>query len=335
MRALALSHPSSLAHDTGPGHPERAARITAIRAALDARGWLGYRQAQAPQADPAALRAVHTDRLIDEIRAAAEAGGGALDMETIVSAGSWEAAVHAAGGACAAAGALLAGDADVAVSLARPPGHHASANVGMGFCLLNNVAIAARHALDDLGARRVAIVDWDVHHGNGTNDIFRTTDAVLYTSIHRTGLFPGTGALLDVGSGEGRGFSINLPVPASSGEDVWLSMLEWIITPAIEEYRPDLILISAGFDAHRDDPLGGCALETGDFAEMARHVRALGARTGAPVGAVLEGGYDLEALGASVAAMMEGLTDDADPASYPPDHLTSRAASVVGHHWRL
>lgn len=335
MRALALSHPSSLAHDTGPGHPERAERITAITAALDARDWLGYRRAEAPAADLGALRAVHTDRLIQEVRAAAEAGGGALDPETIVSAGSWEAAAHAAGGACAAAAALLGGDADVAVSLARPPGHHASANVGMGFCLLNSVAVAARHALDDLGAGRVAIVDWDVHHGNGTNDIFRASDAVLYASIHQAGLFPGTGPLLDVGSGAGRGYSINLPVPAGSGEDVWLSMLEWIVAPAVEEFGPDLILISAGFDAHRADPLAGCVLETQSFAEMARLVRGLGARTGAPVGAVLEGGYDPEALGASVVAMMEGLIDGAEPVSYPPDHLTSRAASVIGHHWRL
>ena len=223
----------------------------------------------------------------------------------------------------------------MAFSAARPPGHHATREIGMGFCLINNVAVAARHALDALGARRVLIVDWDVHHGNGTNDIFHSSAAVLYTSIHQAGIFPGTGPLLDVGAGEGRGFSINLPVPAGTGEDTWLSLLEWIIVPAAVEFAPDLILISAGYDAHRDDPLGDCTLEVASFAEMARHVRALGRRVGAPVGAVLEGGYDLAALAASVAATMEALAGDREPESVAPDFLTSRAASQIGHHWTL
>jgi acetoin utilization deacetylase AcuC-like enzyme len=197
------------------------------------------------------------------------------------------------------------------------------------------VAIAARHALDSLGADRVLIVDWDVHHGDGTSEIFRETDRVLYASIHQEGIFPGTGPLLDVGSGQGRGFTINLPVPAGAGDEAWLSLLEWIVVPAGERFRPDLVLVSAGFDAHRDDPIAGCELDAEGFAEMARHVRALGERTGAPVGAVLEGGYALEALAESVAATMEALAGDRPPESVAPDFPTSRAASHIGHFWPL
>jgi acetoin utilization deacetylase AcuC-like enzyme len=158
---------------------------------------------------------------------------------------------------------------------------------------------------------------------------------VLYASIHQSGIFPGTGRLIDVGARGGEGYSINLPVPAGSGEDAWLSLLEWIVVPAVAELGPDLILISAGFDAHRDDPLAGCELEAGSFAEMARHLRALGERVGAPVGAVLEGGYALGALADSVAATMAALAGDEEPGSVAPDFLTSRAASHIGHYWRL
>ncbi len=332
---LYFSHPSSLDHDTGERHPERPERILAIEGELSRRDWLGYERRSAPAAAPSTLRAVHSERHLDEIRSMSEAGGGALDPETPVSPGSWTAALHAAGGACAMVEALLGGEAQVAFSAARPPGHHASRNTGMGFCLVNNAAVAARHALDTLQAGRVLIVDWDVHHGNGTNDIFRSSDAVLYTSIHQSGIFPGTGPLLDVGSGGGRGFSINLPVPAGTGEDTWLSLLEWIIVPAALEFQPGLILISAGYDAHRDDPLAGCDLDAGSFAAMARQVRALGRRVGAPVGAVLEGGYALEALATSVAQTMEALADDREPDSVAPDFLTSRAASQIGHFWTL
>jgi acetoin utilization deacetylase AcuC-like enzyme len=332
---LWFSHPSSLGHDTGPGHPERVERIVAVEAELARRGGLGWERREAPAATAGQLTAVHTERYLDQVRGMSEAGGGALDPETPVSAGSWAAALHAAGGACAMAEALLGREAEVAFSAARPPGHHANRDTTSGFCLVNTVAVAARHALDALGARRVMVIDWDVHHGNGTNDIFRTDPAVLYASIHQSGVFPGTGPLLDVGSGAGTGFSINLPVPGGSGAETWLSLLEWIVAPAGVEYAPDLILISAGYDAHRDDPLGGCLLDTADFGEMARHVRALGEQVGAPVGAVLEGGYSLTALAASVAETMEALAGDRPPDSISPDFTTSRAASHIGHYWTL
>jgi len=174
-----------------------------------------------------------------------------------------------------------------------------------------------------------------VHHGNGTNDIFRTRADVLYASIHRTDIYPGTGGLTDVGAREGEGYSINLPVAAGSTDDVWLGMLEWIVVPAAEEFAPDLVLISAGYDAHRDDPLGGCLLDGEAFAEMARHMRALGERVGAPVGAVLEGGYDTGALADSVARTMAALTSDEAPGSVAPGFFVGRAASHIGHHWTL
>ena len=158
----------------------------------------------------------------------------------------------------------------------RPPGHHARTDTTSGFCLFNHVAVAIRHALDSLGARRVFIFDWDLHHGDGTNDIFRTTNAVLYASIHQSGAFPGTGRITDAGARAGEGYSINLPVQKGSYEDAWLSLLEHIVIPAAEEFEPDLVLISAGYDAHREDRQGGCQLEASSFAEMARHIRGAG-----------------------------------------------------------
>lgn len=333
---LYLSHPACLGHDTG-GLPERPERLLAIEAELTRRDWLGYTRAEAPAASEAQLAAVHGEAHIAAVRTLAASGGGVLDEsgETPVGPGSWEAAIRAAGGACALAEALLAGDTSTGFCAVRPPGHHAAVNVTSGFCLFNNVAVAAQHAIDALGARRVLIVDWDVHHGNGTNDIFRTRADVLYASIHRTDIYPGTGGLTDVGAREGEGYSINLPVAAGSTDDVWLGMLEWIVVPAAEEFAPDLILISAGYDAHRDDPLGGCLLDGEAFGEMARHMRALGERVGAPVGAVLEGGYDTGALADSVARTMAALTSDEAPGSVAPGFFVGRAASHIGHHWTL
>ena len=201
------------------------------------------------------LTAVHPAGYVEEIRTVSEAGGGSFDPDTVASAGSYEAALHAAGGACAMVEALAGGEASVAFSALRPPGHHAEPRVAMGFCLFNNVAVAARHALDTLGLERVFILDWDVHHGNGTNDVFHDSREVLFASIHQSPLYPGTGPLRDVGEGPGEGYSINLPVPPGSGDDVWLAMVEHVVVPAARAFKPQLVLVSAGFDAHRDDPL--------------------------------------------------------------------------------
>jgi acetoin utilization deacetylase AcuC-like enzyme len=281
------------------------------------------------------LTAVHPDRYVHAIRETCEAGGGAFDPDTVASPGSWSAALHAAGGACALVDALTAREAPFGFCGLRPPGHHAEPARAMGFCLFNNVAVAARHALDGLGAERVFVFDWDVHHGNGTNDIFHSDPRVLFASIHQSPLYPGTGPLRDVGSGDGEGFSLNLPVPPRSTEPVWLSLVEHVVVPAARAFGPELILVSAGFDAHRDDPLAECRLEVESFAAMALHVRALGEQLGVPVGAVLEGGYDLRALAASVAATLEAFAEGGEPPSYERDALTDGAIAALERYWPL
>jgi acetoin utilization deacetylase AcuC-like enzyme len=248
---------------------------------------------------------------------------------------SWDAALHAAGGACALVDALLSGVAPTGFAALRPPGHHAEPERAMGFCLLSNVAIAARHALATHSVERVLVLDWDVHHGNGTEAAFATSREVLFVSLHQWPFYPGSGALEDVGGGDGAGYTVNLPVPAGSGEDDWLGLVEHVAAPVAREYRPDLILVSAGYDAHRDDPIGGCALDAESFARMARHVHGLAAELGAPAGAVLEGGYDLAAVASSAVATMEGLERGGEPGSVPAGELVSRARAVVGRNWKL
>ncbi len=299
---------------------------------LDRRDWLGWERRQAPEVELERVEAVHPRSHIQAVRETS-ARGGAFDLDTPTSPGSWEAALHAAGGACAMAEALLGGEAATAFCALRPPGHHAEPERAMGFCLFNNMAIAARHALDSLGAERVFLLDWDVHHGNGTNTTFHESPEVLYVSLHQWPFYPGSGAISDVGAGAGAGFSINLPVPAGSGEDMWLSLVEHIAIPAAQEFRPDLVLVSAGYDAHRDDPIADCKLRTSSFGELARHARALAHELGTPVGGVLEGGYDLAALASSVVATMEGFADGGEPCSLEPDELTRAAATKVGQHW--
>ncbi len=276
---------------------------------------------------------MHPPAYVDEVRGVSEAGGGAFDPDTVTSAGSYVAALHAAGGACAMVEALLAGEADVGFSALRPPGHHAEPSVAMGFCLFNNVAIAARHALDSLGLERILIFDWDVHHGNGTNDIFHASPEVLFASIHQSPLYPGTGPLSDTGSGAGAGYTINLPVPPGAGERTWLSLAQQVVVPAALEYQPQLVLVSAGFDAHRDDPLASCMLETGSFGLLAQTVKTLADDLDVPVGAVLEGGYDLRALAVSVAATLDALRDGGAPAQFPPDAVTERALETLRGYW--
>ncbi|HEV7494594.1 histone deacetylase [Baekduia sp.] len=312
-------HPSSLQHDPGP-HPEQPARIVAIERALEARGWLGFERRLSPQASRAQLEAVHPARLIDGVRELCEAGGGAIDADTIVSPGSWEAGLHSAGGAVAAVDALLgsaAGDAPgLAASIHRPPGHHAEISRSMGFCLFNNVAIAARHARDAYGVERVFILDFDVHHGNGTQDVFFATDEVLFVSIHQWPLYPGTGAAGEIGTGPGAGYTVNLPVRPGSGDAVFGSLVEHVAVPLARAYAPGLILVSAGFDAHADDPLAACEVTDAGYATMGASVRALADALEVPVGVVLEGGYDLAALSRGLVALLEVLGADG-PVSAP------------------
>lgn len=327
-------HPASLDHDTGHGHPERPDRIRAIEAKLESRDWLGWEPVEAPAATEEQLLRVHPADYVERVRALS-ARGEAFDMDTSTSPGSYEAALRAAGGACALVESLLGGGERTGFSALRPPGHHAETATAMGFCLFGNVAIAARHALDALGAERVLVVDWDVHHGNGTNAIFHESREVLFVSIHQFPFWPGTGPLEDVGSGDGEGYSINLPVPGGTGEASFLSLIEHVVMPVGRQYRPDLILISAGYDAHRDDPLGGLRLETSSYGGMSSRIRALGREVGAPVGAVLEGGYDLSALADSVEDTMAALERGPLPPEVARDPLADEAAELLGRYWEL
>ncbi len=336
---LYLRHGSSLEHDPREHfaeHPDTPERIVAIEHELATLDWLGFEVLEAPVVSDAVLERVHSPAHVEAIRELAAAGGGPIDGDTFVGAASFRAALYAAGGACQMVERLLDGQEQVGFSGLRPAGHHAERARAMGFCLFNSVAIAAEFAIAEHGLERVFILDWDVHHGNGTAEIFRRSADVLFASIHQTGIYPGTGLLTDTGSGPGEGYTINLPVYEGSEGGVWLSLLEWIIVPAALEFRPQLVLISAGFDAHRLDPLGGCLLETADFAQMACHVRDLAATLGVPVGAVLEGGYDLAALPRCVIATLEALSGVGDAESIAPDPiLTSRAAAQFGRYWRL
>jgi acetoin utilization deacetylase AcuC-like enzyme len=304
-RPLFFSHPSSLEHHTG-GHPESPARIQAVTEELERRDWLGWQRETSPEVARGVLEGVHPSAYVEEIERVCAAGGGALDMDTRVSEGSFEAALRACGGAVAMVEHLVEqGAGSVAFSAHRPPGHHALSARAMGFCLFNNIAVAARHAVEELGLSRVLILDWDVHHGNGTNDIFAETREVLFCSIHQSPLYPGTGAAHDVGFGRGHGYSVNLPVPPGSGDEVFVSLVRDVVLPLGREYSPQLILISAGYDAHRDDPLAECRVSDEGYAALSWLMRDLAVELGSPLGAVLEGGYDVAALARGVAVTME------------------------------
>jgi len=241
---------SSLEHDPSvlaPEHPDTPERIDAIETAMTLAGWPGCERRPAPAASVEELMLVHAPEHVERIRELCMRGVGQIDSDTFVGEPSYRAALHAAGGACAMVRALLAHEAQAGFCAVRPSGHHATPEEAMGFCLFNNVAIAAELAIRELGVSRALIIDWDVHHGNGTAEIFRRRRDVLFASIHQSGLFPGTGALSDGGSGDGLGYTINVPVPIGSDEEVWLSVLEHVIVPVAEEFAPELVLISAGF----------------------------------------------------------------------------------------
>jgi acetoin utilization deacetylase AcuC-like enzyme len=333
-RPVYVRHASSLAHDTG-AHPERAARIEALEAELTRRDWLGMRQAVAPAVAIETLSAVHPVAYVRAIERFCEAGGGVIDADTVVSAASYEAALHAAGGAVHLVDLLLAGEAPTGMSALRPPGHHAEPARAMGFCLFNNVAVAARHALDAHGVGRVLVLDWDVHHGNGTSAAFHATPEVLFVSLHESPLYPGTGRAEDVGAGAGAGYTVNLPLAAGGDDALYVSLVEHLVAPLVRAYEPRLLLVSAGFDAHRDDPLAGMRVTEAGFAAMAGIVRRLGAELDAPVGAVLEGGYDLRALCGSAIATLEALTGAAAPPALevPVAPQARAAAARLAERW--
>ena len=339
IAGLYYSHPACLEHDPrthSPGHPDSPQRLEAIEQALAARSWPEWERREAPAASIEQLELVHTPRHIREVEQLCAAGGGALDADTFVGERSFEAARRAAGATCAMTRALVAGEARLGFCAARPSGHHAEADRAMGFCLFNNVAVAAALAIAELGARRVFILDWDVHHGNGTAAAFYSRAEVLFASIHQMPLYPGTGALHETGAGEGEGYTINLPVPPGSTEELWLSLLEHVVLPAARAFEPDLLLVSAGFDGHASDPLAGCRLQSSSFAQMARLVRDAAAEQRLPVGVVLEGGYDPQALGECVRDTLAALGGEGEARRGAPWlEQTLSAAAALKAHWPL
>ncbi|HEY3844525.1 MAG TPA: histone deacetylase [Acidimicrobiales bacterium] len=294
-------------HDGGR-HPERPPRIGAVMEGVAEVGAeLGRELDLVPALAPPreALLAVHSEAYLEQVEALCRSGGGHLDPDTFARPDSWETALLSAGAGLQAIDALQRAGEGLAFVATRPPGHHALPEHGMGFCFLNNVALAAR-SLTAQG-ERVLIVDWDVHHGNGTQDIFWDDPAVLYVSTHQSPFYPGTGAASEVGGAGAPGLTVNVPLPAGATGDAVRHALDDVAAPVIEAFAPTWVLISAGFDAHRSDPMAELALSSGDFADLATTVAAYAPAPGRVV-LFLEGGYDLEGLRASVAATLGALT---------------------------
>lgn len=341
-----VSHPDYAKHLTGPGHPERPDRITAITNAVEHSVLVDRLERITPEAaTPEELAAVHTQVYIDYVRQIASHGGGALDPDTVASPASYEIARLSAGGALAATRAVLDGRARSAFAAIRPPGHHALADRAMGFCLFNNVAVAAADATRRAGLARVCILDWDVHHGNGTQDVFYRDGRVLFISLHQENWYPGTGMIEETGDGDGAGFTINIPLPAGTGDGGYRTVFEEVIVPVLQLSAPQLLLISAGYDAHFDDPLGGMLLTAEGFGTLAELVTQTRSDRAGVVG-ILEGGYHLTHLATSVLSTLgvlsgNAVTLDERPAlpseiSYTTVRARIRAVRhIVRTHWNI
>jgi acetoin utilization deacetylase AcuC-like enzyme len=312
VRSVGLvSDPLFERHDTGPWHPERPERLLACRRAISAQGLDERCTAIRPEpASDAMLERVHDPAYVRHVVTTCTAGRRTLDSgDTKVCAESDRIAREAAGGLARLAGEVAGGRLDRGFALLRPPGHHAERNVAMGFCLYNSIAVAAAE-LRANGMDRVLIVDWDVHHGNGTQHIFEEDESVFYFSVHQWPLYPGTGAREETGKGPGRGATLNCPLPPGAGDDAFLGALRDELVPAAERFQPDIVLLSAGFDAHRADPLAGLEVSTDAYAEATRILCDLAADVSAGrLVSVLEGGYDLDALAASATLHLRTLLD--------------------------
>jgi acetoin utilization deacetylase AcuC-like enzyme len=299
-----IYHPDYLLHDTGQ-HPERPARLEAIRDAVRLADYPFVRWVTPISATEQQVARVLWPSYLDYLRRLAASGGGSPEQDTIVSPDSYRVALLAAGGAIAAADMVVRGEVQSAFAAVRPPGHHSGPGSAAGFCLVNNVAVAAAHARSALGIDRVLIVDFDGHHGNGTQAIFEQDAGCLLVSIHEYPFYPGTGSLSEVGRGAGRGYTVNVPIPAGAGDDAYVAIFGELVEPIARAYKPGLILVSAGYDAHWRDPLVLLEVTTRGFAWMASElVRWAGEICAGRLAFVLEGGYDLEALGESVVATL-------------------------------
>ncbi len=325
---LILTDDHFLAHDTGPGHPERPARLAAIREALARSPLPGLREAKPRAATREELLRIHDEAHLDAVERA-RGRSGAFDADTPFSEASADAAFLAAGAAIGAVEAAVRGEADAAFALVRPPGHHATPAGAMGFCLLDNVAVAAAHATAALGCERVLLVDFDVHHGNGTQDAFWSRRDVLFVSTHRFPFYPGTGALEETGAGDGAGHTVNVPLPGGTGDEVYAAIFRELVEPLAGAYRPDLVLVSAGYDPHEDDPLGGMAVTRAGFGAMASSLRRIADRHArGRLALVLEGGYDLDGLAAGVRATLEAAAGADEPSLAAPAFLPPSVAAA-------
>ena len=305
MKALILTHPSCLAHSAGAGHPESPERLRAVLEALSDDAFRAVPRRESPRATTAQLERVHAPALIEALaRIAPTEGYARIDADTVMSPDSLEAALRAAGAGCAAVDAVMSGEAQRVFCAVRPPGHHATPSTAMGFCLFNSIAVAAMHAIEAHGLERVAIVDFDVHHGNGTQDAFIAEPRVLYVSSHQSPLYPGTGAASEHGVGN----VLNVPLPPHAGSAEFRSAYEAQVFPALEAFRPQLLLVSAGFDAHRLDPLASLELDAEDYAWVTQRLVDVAQRFAeGRVVSMLEGGYSLTALRESTAAHCRAL----------------------------
>jgi len=294
-----------LDHDTGTRHPETPDRLRAIRRQLARRHGVSYVGADPATVD--AVTTVHDADYVEEFRQFVADGGGDWDADTVASEGTWDAALASAGLSQWAATAAVEGadGRDTPFAIGRPPGHHAVADDAMGFCFFNNAAVAAQHAIDETAVDRVAIFDWDVHHGNGTQDIFYDRGDVFYASFHEDGLYPGTGKVSETGEGEGAGATLNVPLQAGAGDADYLYAFDETVLPCFRRFDPELVLVSAGFDAHRHDPISRMRVSTEGYALLTDRVRAAADDVDAALAFVLEGGYGLDTLSEGVATVHE------------------------------
>ncbi len=326
-------------HNPGRNHPERPARIATLLKHLD-----GYQRSNSKRFDPRLatpeeVALIHDTIHVGRVAATAEKSYFAFDADTPVSAQSYTTALLATGGLLTLLEAIMTHDIDNGFALVRPPGHHAERNRAMGFCLFNSAAIGAQYLREQFGLKRILVMDWDVHHGNGTQHSFYDDRGVLYVSTHQYPYYPGTGAAEEVGRGQGEGYTVNLPLSPGWGDAEYQELFQWVIDPLCRQFDPEFVLISAGFDAHVRDPLGGMEVTAEGFGSMARVLLRI-ARDHAQgrCAAVLEGGYDLEGLQRSVIRVLDEMGGDTLTAPLPsitPRGLLPRVKAVQKHYWEL
>ncbi|HSF09454.1 MAG TPA: histone deacetylase [Nitrospirales bacterium] len=308
-----VSHPAYERHEMGRSHPESPERLRAIRAQLESSGtWSRLHQVAPRRAERKWIELVHDSSYVESLeRRSPSIGYVSLDPDTSMCPGTLEAAYLAVGGGLAAADAIMNHEIDQAFCAVRPPGHHAEADQAMGFCFLNTIAIAARYLQQQYGLQRIMIVDWDVHHGNGTQQAFYDDPAVLFFSTHQAPFYPGTGRATEIGAGQGKGLTINVPLSGGQGDEEYREIFQKVLVPAAEHFQPECILISAGFDGHRDDPLASMALTEQGYADMTTIVSKIAKKfASGRILSCLEGGYQLKALAGSVDRHLQALLDN-------------------------